>query len=85
MNDIEALQLLIKMRELGITEDQIQSFKKAYKRPEPAEDGEAVAKKLFPEEFTDEEILYYATPYFDELQEQKKVRQQQIKDGKMYE
>lgn len=30
-------------------------------------------------EYTDEEILYYATPYWDELQEQKKRRQEHLK------
>lgn len=27
---------------------------------------------------TDEELTYYATPYFDELQEQKKLKQESI-------
>lgn len=83
MNDIEALQLLIKMRELGITDDQVLSFKEKFKKPQPAEDGDAALRKLFPDEFTDEEILYYATPYFDELQDRKKIREQQIKDGEL--
>ena len=30
-------------------------------------------------EYTEEEILYYATPYFDELQARKKLRQEQQK------
>jgi hypothetical protein len=30
------------------------------------------------EDMTDEEILYWATPYYDQLQEQKKLRQDAI-------
>ena len=84
MNDIEALQLLIKMRELGITEDQIQSFKKTFKTPEPIETGDEVLRKLFPEELTDDELLYYATPYYDELQAQKELRKS-MKEEERYE
>lgn len=30
------------------------------------------------EEYTEEEILYFATPYFDELQERKKLREKHL-------
>jgi hypothetical protein len=38
-------------------------------------------------QFSDEEIMYYATPYFEELQEKKRIRSEQLKtkedlDGK---
>ena len=84
MNDIEALQLLIKMRELGITDDQIQSFKKNFVKPEPIETGDEVLRKLFPDELTDNELLYYATPYYDELQAQKELRKS-MKEEERYE
>ena len=80
MNDIEAIQLLIKMRELGITDDQVLSFKEKFKKQDVVEDGDAVYRKIFADDYSDEEILYYATPYFDELQERKKIREQQAKD-----
>lgn len=32
------------------------------------------------DEITGDELLYYATPYYDELQRQKELRAQQIKD-----
>lgn len=31
------------------------------------------------DEMSDEEILYYATPYYDELQTKKKYREEQLK------
>jgi hypothetical protein len=33
------------------------------------------------DDISPEELKYYATPYYDELQEQKALRAQQIKDG----
>ena len=32
------------------------------------------------DDYSEDEITYYATPYFDEIQEQKKIREQQLKD-----
>lgn len=32
-----------------------------------------------PDEYTDEELLFYATPYFDELVAKKKARQESLK------
>ncbi len=32
------------------------------------------------DDYSDDEILYYATPYFDELQDMKEKRKQQLKD-----
>lgn len=40
-------------------------------RPEPESDPEPV--KFGPPEFTEDEILFYSTPYFDELQARKKA------------
>jgi hypothetical protein len=35
--------------------------------------------KPLEEEYTDEEILFWSTPYFDELQEEKAKRQEAMK------
>lgn len=32
------------------------------------------------DDLNDEEMLYWATPHFDEMQEQKKLREQQLKE-----
>lgn len=45
-------------------------------------DPEALLKVLSPEpEYTDEEILFWSTPTFDEIQEQKELRNKQLKEG----
>lgn len=44
---------------------------------------ESLAKELIKNPFsdmTDDEILYYATPYYDQLQQNKKLLEQQKKD-----
>lgn len=84
MNDIEALQMLIKMRELGITPEELQSFKDKFKVATPNETSEDVSRKLFPNELTDDEVLYYSTPYYDELQAQKELRKT-MKEEERYE
>lgn len=33
------------------------------------------------DDLTNEELLYWATPYFDQLQEQKRIHQEAIKSG----
>lgn len=32
------------------------------------------------DDLSEDEILYYATPYYDEMQHNKKIREQQLKD-----
>lgn len=46
---------------------------------------ELVAPLSVFEEPTDDEILYYATPYYDVLQEQKADRERKQKEGKLTE
>ncbi len=33
------------------------------------------------DDLSDEEMLYYATPYFDQIQEEKKIHAQKLKEG----
>lgn len=47
----------------------------------PEEKAEALMKPLSPlDEYTDEEIQFYATPYFDELQARKEAQAKQKKE-----
>jgi len=80
MTDLKALELLIKMKEYGITKDEIESFKKSFVASEPILNADEVSAKLFHEELTDEEILYYATPYGLELEAQKELKNKQMKE-----
>lgn len=82
MNNVEALKLLIKARELGITDADIETFK-AKLAPEvvPELKPEEIVKPISVlDEFSEEEIQFYATPYFDELQEKKRLHQEKIKE-----
>ena len=80
MNDLQALELLIKMKQYGITQDELDGFKNKFKTPEPILNADEVSAKLFHEELTDEEILYYATPYGLELEAQKELKNKQMKE-----
>jgi len=82
MNNVEALKLLIKARELGITDTDIEAFK-AKLAPEvvPELKADEIVKPISVlDDYTEEEIQYFATPYFDELQEKKRLHQEKIKD-----
>lgn len=85
MKDIEAIKALIEQREVkrlmelhGITEQEVADYKMAN---EPKlQDADEIINKLFPQDLTEEEVLYYATPYYDELQHRKEMKEQNIKD-----
>lgn len=85
MTDLEAIQLLVKMKELGITQEAIDQLKakaeeeKIEKQMTEAEQQAVIKAFEKDDAYTDEEILYWATPYFDELQD-KKNKQQHKKD-----
>lgn len=78
MTDIEILQVLVRAKELGISQEQVDAF-----RPKPAQimelTKEDIARLIGPSnDYTDEEIFYYATPYFDELQAKKMAKEEAI-------
>lgn len=91
MTSDEIIRVMERAAELGVTELQFKGvkLKMAYKsevqKPKVmADDATELSDKelaeLFKpaiEEMTPEEILYYATPHFDELQAQKQVRLEQ--------
>ena len=79
MNDIEAMKLLIKCRELGITDDQIARLIEMDKTPPQVEIREMV-QPFDLDEMTEEEVLYYATPFYEELQEKKKKQKERIEE-----
>lgn len=57
------------------------------KKSEPVPDMKAdqiVSPLSVLDQFTDEEILYYATPYFDELQARKEAQRQKLNGGELY-
>jgi len=83
MNDAEALKLLIKKKELGITDQELESFKQSLNPKSYVQDlkAEEIVRPASPlDDLTEEEILYYATPYFDELQARKEAMKNQRKE-----
>lgn len=78
MTDLKAIELLIKMKEHGITQEEIDAFKAKYNIIPP--DAPDQVESFFGSDMTDEEILYYATPYYDEIQTKKELQQQRIKE-----
>ena len=82
MNDIEAIKLLIKMKELGITDEQVKLIKeKNAPVVQETQDADKLLSQLFPNDYTDDEIMYWSTPYYDELQAQKELRKQKAEDN----
>jgi len=82
MDDIEAMKLLIKCKELGITMDDVAKFKTNIKANEvPELDAKDIINPISVfDEITDEEVLYWATPHFDELQMIKEMHSKQLKE-----
>jgi hypothetical protein len=88
----EVKELMDKAKELGLSHIKVEGFEASLTAPkaEPApaptvelSDDEIKALVSQPSPFDDlseEEILYFATPYFDELQAQKEARAQELKE-----
>jgi hypothetical protein len=72
------MQVLIKAKELGITHDDVEKYKQ---KQEAVPDVEA-KELLIPispfDDLSEDEIKYWATPYFDEIQARKEAQKQKI-------
>lgn len=77
MTDLEIMQILCKAKELGITMDDINKYKnKTEVKDEPIEE---IVKPLSAlDDLSEHEILYYATPYFDEIQAKKEAQKARL-------
>lgn len=83
MTDLEILKTLIKAKELGISMDDVESFK-AKTIPVPEQKSEDIVKPLSVlDDVSEEEILYFATPYYDELQHKKEAQKQKLAEETM--
>ena len=74
----EIRELLSTAFAAGCSVVEIDGVKYVRKKKKPKEE---VPTKDFPvpEGMTEEEILFYSTPYYDEIQENKKKREEQLK------
>ena len=85
MTKEQRLELINEAKEIGLKSITIDDVVYEFGESKPAEveivpiDPELFARKIAEETFTDEEILYYASPYYDELQEKKKKHEEHLK------
>lgn len=83
--DKEKLRLAVEFaKEQGLTSIEVDGIKIDLLQtiPKPQEYPDIDIHKLISDisqEYSDEEILYLATPYYDELQEKKKQHQESLK------
>lgn len=87
----EMIEILTKAKEMGMNSIRVDGIEANFGPALPPEEtppsnviqDPAELLKILQEkqEYTDEEVLFYATPYFDELQAQKELRAKQIKEG----
>lgn len=81
MTDIEIMQILINAKQLGITHADVENYKTKLETV-PELKPEEIVKPLSPfDGLSDEEILYYATPFFDELQAKKEAQKTKLSEG----
>lgn len=86
MTTLEAAQVLIKMKELGITMGDVTSFKDHIEsKPEiPEMKPEDIVKPISVlDEIDEDDVKYWATPYYDELQAQKELHKQHLKEAEI--
>lgn len=82
MTDLEIMQILIKAKELGITQEQVD----AYKLVKHETIDEALLKEAFKpmsimDELSDEEIQYWHSEYYEELQQRKEAQKQRLAEN----
>lgn len=85
----EIVFLMKQAKELGLTTIKVDGFEAQLampiKQPEvmsDIDDKDLVVPPSPFDELTDEELLYYATPYFDELQAKKEAHAEKLKEEK---
>ena len=87
LNAEEIIKILEKAKELGISTIKVDGLEAHSDTERPQEksmteidDKDLMALVSPLDDFTEEEMLYYATPYFDELQEKKEAMKKQKKE-----
>ena len=74
MTELEAIQLLVKAKELGITDEQIKKVMEQSETPQMTVQEMVVPFNL--DDMTEEDILYWSSPYYDELQHNRELQMQ---------
>lgn len=88
MTKEERLELIKEAKELGLKAIEIEGVRFELGEAKPVNNAipltEEQAKAMFTDsmvldEMSDDEILYYSTPYYDQLQHEKKLKEEQKK------
>lgn len=83
MTDLEIMQTLIKAKELGITQLEIDAYKQKTTLPVAELKPEDIITPMSVlDDMTDEEIDMWSTPYYDELQKKKELHKQYLEEEK---
>jgi hypothetical protein len=78
MTDLEILQLLVKAKELGLSMLDVEAYKQT---PAAYKDSDILQPVSPLDELTEEEITYWSTPYYEELQALR-LRRKEADDSK---
>lgn len=90
MTDIEILALLVKAKELGVTLEDVEAFKARQgldgrvrlSSTVPEMKPEDIVKPLSVfDDLSEDEIKYWATPFYDQLQREKELKKQHKDSG----
>ncbi len=83
MTDLEILQILTKAKEAGVTMEDVEAFKAKQHTVVKDEKAEDMVKPLSVlDDLSEEEILFWATPHYDELQYKKEQQKQKLNEEK---
>ncbi len=90
MTDLEILQILVRAKELGITQDDVALFK--------AHSSDTVSRETYVpdlkaqeivvpgspfDDLSEDEILYWHSPFYDEIQTKKEAQKQKLAEEHM--
>lgn len=80
MTDLDILQTLIKAKELGLTMEDVAAFKAPKVNVSDSKAEELVVPMSVLDQLSDDEILFWATPHYDELQYKKELQKQKLSE-----
>lgn len=85
MTDLEILTILVRAKELGITQDDVESFKTVSRETNvPDLKPQEIVVPVSPfDDISEDEILYWHSPFYDEIQTKKEAQKQKLAEEQM--
>lgn len=83
MTDLEILQLLVKAKELGVRESDVDAFKmrNSHKEVPDLKANEIIVPVSPFDDLSDDEALYWHSPYYDEIQTRKEAQKKKLAEN----